>query len=59
MYESSEVEALIESRQDLESLGEIEERLAIAWMSKQLRDGKTPQEIFEQIKRQIKNDPAN
>jgi hypothetical protein len=61
MYESSEVEALIESRKDEESLSEIEERLAIAWMNRQLRDGKTLQEIFEAIKRQVgkENDPAN
>jgi hypothetical protein len=61
MYESSEVEALIESRKDEESLSEIEERLAIAWMNRQLRDGKTLQEIWEEIKRQVgrENDPAN
>lgn len=53
MYEASEVEALIEARKDEESLTELEQRLAMAWMVEQKRDGKTLQEIFRQIKEQV------
>lgn len=53
MYEASEVEALIEARKDEESLTELEQRLAMAWMIEQKRDGKTLQEIFRQIKEQV------